>query len=148
MLALLETAAGFALFRVKKGKLLQVEDVEELYENFKTAETARKCVELHAFSRFKDNKQATEEVLALADAKLGKGLHKFLKKNLLKGEEAASLIVGDKALGAAVKRQLNIDVIFSPQTHELLRGIKQHISSLIGGLEDKGMHYIYIYIFV
>lgn len=137
MLALLETPAGFALFRVKKGKLLEVEDVDALQSHFSSPESAQKVVELHAFSRFKDTKQAMEEVLSLMDCKVGKGLKKFLKKNVLSEGENAKLVVADKGLGASIKAKLGVDVIFSPQTHELIRGIREQLSSLIDGLDEK-----------
>ncbi|CDJ47590.1 nucleolar protein NOP5, putative [Eimeria brunetti] len=151
MLALLETAAGFALFRIKDGSLVHAAEVEDIFSAFSSEGGVRQYVELASFSRFKDTKQAAEEIKALHESRMGKGLQKFLKKNILQAPAAAeaataaaaaaaTLIVSDKGLAAAVKRQLNIDVIFSPQTHEILRGIKQHISSLITGLDDKDRH--------
>ncbi|OEH79593.1 nucleolar protein [Cyclospora cayetanensis] len=138
MLALLETSAGFALFRIKKGKLLEVSDVEALQAHFASPEAAQRVVELHAFSRFKDTKQATEEVLALVDSKVGKGLKKFLKKNLLQAEgESSKLVVADKALGVAIKNKLGLEVLFSPQTHEIIRGIKEQFAALMDGIEEK-----------
>lgn len=138
MLALLETPAGFALFRIKKSRLLEVEDADTLHEYFSSEEAAQKVVELHAFSRFKDTKQATEEVVSLMECKMGKGLKRFLKKNIFSEGESAKLMVADKGLGALIKAKLGVDVIFSPQTHELLRGIKAQLSSLIEGLQEKG----------
>ncbi|KAL8271886.1 hypothetical protein Esti_004171 [Eimeria stiedai] len=115
MLALLETPAGFALFRLKKGKLLEVEDVDTLQEHFTSPESAQKVVQLHAFSRFKDTKQATQEVLSLMECKVGRGLKKFLRKNLFSEGEAAKLLVADKALGASIKAKLGVDVVFNRQ---------------------------------
>lgn len=137
MLALLETPAGFALFRVKKGKVLEVEDADALQQHFASPESAQKMVQLHAFSRFKDTKQAMEEVLSIMECKMGKGLKKFLKKNVLSEGENAKLLVADKGLGASIKAKLGLDVIFSPQTHELIRGIREQLSSLVDGLDDK-----------
>lgn len=138
MLALLETAAGFALFRVRNGSLLEVKDVESLQEAFNSAEKTKNIIELHAFSRFKDNKQATEETLALIDGNMGKGLRRFLKKQLAAEGEAAKLLVADKNLGSAIKSKFNAEILFSPQTHEILRGIRQHIAELLDGIDEKG----------
>ncbi|CDJ38097.1 nucleolar protein NOP5, putative [Eimeria tenella] len=137
MLALLETAAGFALFRVRNGSLLEVKDVESLQEAFNSAEKTKNIIELHAFSRFKDNKQATEETLALIDGNMGKGLRRFLKKQLAAEGEAAKLLVADKNLGSAIKSKFNAEILFSPQTHEILRGIRQHIAELLDGIDEK-----------
>lgn len=138
MLALLETPAGFALFRLKKGKLLEIEDNASLHEYFASAEAAQKAVQLQAFCKFKDTKQAMDEVLCLMESKMGKGLKKFLKKNVLTQGEGAQLMVSDKGLGASIKSKLGIDVIFSPQTHEIIRGIREQLSSLLESLDEKG----------
>lgn len=139
MLVLVETPAGYGLFRVTDHRLLEIEDASDLSHYFATSEAAHKAVQLEAFAKFKDTKHAMEEVLALRESKVGKGLKKFLKKNLLGKEEVASqLAVADKALGAAIKSKLGIDVIFTPSTHEIIRGIKDQLNTLLDGFSAKG----------
>ena len=52
MYVLFETAAGFALFIVVKGKKL--EKIDKLHESFQDAEEANRIVKLKAFAKFKD----------------------------------------------------------------------------------------------
>ncbi|PFH35956.1 putative nucleolar protein 5 [Besnoitia besnoiti] len=138
MLVLVETPAGYGLFRVKNKKLLEIEDATDLSSFFASSEAAQKSVALEAFSQFKDTRHALDEVLALRESKMSKGLKKFLKKNLLKDEETcAQLAVSDKALGASIKNKLGIDVVFTPTTHELIRGIKEQMNNLLEGLSAK-----------
>jgi len=65
MLVLLETPAGYGLFKVQKSKLTEMNH-EELYKEFETPEKAQKAVSLHAFHKFNDTKDA----LAAASASL------------------------------------------------------------------------------
>ncbi|KFH00481.1 putative nucleolar protein 5, partial [Toxoplasma gondii VAND] len=137
MLVLVETPAGYGLFRVKNKKLLEVEDANDLTSFFASAEVAQKSVHLEAFAKFKDTKHALDEVLALRESKVGKSLKKFLKKHLLQTDASAQLAVSDKALGAAIRNKFGIDVVFTPTTHEIIRGIKEQLSNLLDGLSAK-----------
>ena len=81
MFVLFETAAGFALFKVVKGKKL--EKLDKLHECFVDAETANSVVKLKAFAKFKDTKDAMKSIEKLMKGKVSKGLNKFLSKVVL-----------------------------------------------------------------
>ena len=81
MLLLLETAAGFGLFKVNNEKMLS--DPSKIAEAFSTVNGANKAVTLQAWKAFKDSKSALESLPALTEGKLDSSLKKFLKKNII-----------------------------------------------------------------
>lgn len=78
MLVLLETPAGYALFKVlDEGKLRNVED---LHCEFATSEKANNMVKLKAFSKFDNTSTALNAATSLCNGKLNSGLKKFINK--------------------------------------------------------------------
>lgn len=136
VLVLVETAAGYGLFRVEKPGLLKVH-ASEVYKHFETAKKAREAISLQAFAKFKDTKDAVADTTALIESKIGKGLKKFLKKNAVSLGIGEQLAVADKALGSAIKKKFNIDVVFTENTHEVIRGIREQLTELVTGLSEK-----------
>lgn len=78
------------------------------------------------------------DATALIESKIGKGLKKFLKKNVISLGLDEKLAVADRALGSAIKKKFSIDVIFTENTHEVIRGIREQLSELVTGLSEKG----------
>ena len=67
MLVLFETPAGFAIFKLlDEKKLLQSDN---LFEDFKTPEGAKKVVKLKMFEKFKDTTDALASAAALIEGK-------------------------------------------------------------------------------
>ncbi|CAN4105776.1 unnamed protein product [Withania somnifera] len=100
MLVLIETPAGFALFKVlDEGKLSKVED---LSKEFTTFDSARKVVKLKAFSKFENTSEALSAATLLIDSKPSKGLRKFLKMHC----EGETLGVADSKPGNKIKEEL------------------------------------------
>ncbi|KAH9575396.1 hypothetical protein CY35_01G108800 [Sphagnum magellanicum] len=128
MLALFETPAGFALFKVlNEGKL---DNAEELWKEFETPEVARKMVKLKAFDKFESTTDALNAASHLVDSKLPKGLRKFLKAQC-KGQ---TLVVADSKLGKAISDKLEINCVNNAAVAELMRGLRSQLSELIVGL--------------
>ncbi|CAK9190755.1 unnamed protein product [Sphagnum troendelagicum] len=128
MLALFETPAGFALFKVlNEGKL---DNAEELWKEFETPEVARKMVKLKAFDKFESTTDALNAATHLVDSKLPKGLRKFLKAQC-KGQ---TLVVADSKLGKAISDKLEINCVNNAAVAELMRGLRSQLSELIVGL--------------
>ncbi|CAO2842073.1 unnamed protein product [Amaranthus hypochondriacus] len=128
MLALFETPAGFALFKVlDEGKLSQVED---LWKDFASIDSAKKIVKLKAFDKFENTSEALSAAALLIESKPSKGLRKFLKAHC-KGE---TLAVADSKLGNAIKEKLQIDCVHNNSVMELMRGVRSQLTELIAGL--------------
>ncbi|KNA12372.1 hypothetical protein SOVF_126570 [Spinacia oleracea] len=128
MLVLFETPAGFALFKVlDEGKLSQVED---LWKEFATADSARKVVKLKAFDKFENTSDALAATTLLIDSKPSKGLRKFLKAHC----SGNTLAVADSKLGNAIKEKLQIDCVHNNAVMELMRGVRSQLTELISGL--------------
>jgi len=133
MLLLFETAAGLALFKVLKEDKLQ--EAEDLWTDFETLDKAQKVVKLKAFSKFDNTAEALAAATALVDSKIGKGLKKFLTKNVK--EEALCVI--DPKLGALIKEKLGLPCVFTPNVLELARGVRYQLQGLIAGLAGVDM---------
>jgi nucleolar protein 58 len=113
MLALYELPGGYALFQVVKGG------------GFK----------LVAQHHFKDSEAAVEAAEALMKSELHSSLKKFLKKCDIQD----TLAVQDSKLGNLIKKKLDIPCIFDAQVEEVMRNIRDQVTSLIEGLTDKNM---------
>jgi nucleolar protein 58 len=134
MLVLFETAAGFALFKVlDEGKLKQTDD---LWKEFETPSKAGKIVSLKKFSKFENTEEALASATALVESKMSKDLKKFLTKNIVDAGIKDSLAVADKLLGNAIKEKLNIKCVHDTAVQELIRGIRQQLTSLVAGMTE------------
>ncbi|XP_048324819.2 probable nucleolar protein 5-1 [Ziziphus jujuba] len=128
MLLLFETPAGFALFKVlDEGKLSKVED---LWKDFSSSDSARKVVELKAFSKFENTSEALEAATLLIDSKPSKGLRKFLRAHC----DGEKLAVADSKLGNIIKEKLKIECVHDNAVMELMRGVRNQLTELISGL--------------
>ncbi|RKF63507.1 Nucleolar protein 58 [Erysiphe neolycopersici] len=130
-----ETSAGYALLKSKKGtKLLKKTD---LVDEVGTAEGINELLKLKNFVKFDSAATALEEVAALVEGKVSPVLSELLSS--LKDESKASLAVADPKLGAAINRipGLSLTPISDSITNDIFRGIRDHLSSLIPGLEEE-----------
>ena len=83
MLVLLETPAGYGIFRISDKKRL--ESVEDIYSMFQ-GENLLDNVNLECFKKFKDTENAVNSLNELQSGELPEDLRKFLKKNIIKKE--------------------------------------------------------------
>ena len=107
MLVLFETPAGFAVFKLLDEKKLQ--SVENLYEDFSTAEAARKVIKLKSFEKFEDTTKALASAASLIEGKMSKDLKHFLKKIFAK-DAHEKLAVADAKLGKNFTRNFTISL--------------------------------------
>ncbi|XP_074646077.1 nucleolar protein 58-like [Tubulanus polymorphus] len=134
MLVLFETAAGYAVFKLLDEKKLQ--ETENLYLDFESPEKANKVVKLKHFSKFNDTTEALAAVTAAVEGKMGKCLKKLLKK-VVAQEAQEKLLVSDSKLGGLIKEKLDMQCVSNSAVHELMRGIRSQVNSLITGLGEK-----------
>lgn len=124
MLVLYETAMGYALFKLTDSAKLTDPD---LYKEFETPEKAnglcvpsqldrsmyvlmyriflkkKRRLKLKSLHRFTTTAVAVEEITAMQEGKLGKGLKEFLSKTIVeKGKNKEALVVVDPKLGASL----------------------------------------------
>merc|ERR1711957_192599 len=137
MLVLLETAAGFGLFKVmKEGKVAEATD---LSKDFATSEKAEEMVKLKKFSKFTDQADALAAATAMVEGKLDKNLKKFLKKNIVDKELNDELIVSDSKLAGLVKEKLDIQCLCDSSSLEVLRGVRLHMDALVPAISTAAM---------
>ncbi|KIH61877.1 snoRNA binding domain protein [Ancylostoma duodenale] len=158
MLVLFETAAGYAMFKLQNEKKLK--NVDNIYDEFSTAEKAQENLQLVAFKKFKSTADAVECTSSLHEGKMNKTLKKLLKGKV---DENEQLAVGDAKLGNLIKassmyridvygkiwcndnklvvccieddaimEKLEVACVHSPAVAELMRSIRSHIDSLLG----------------
>lgn len=135
MLILLETAAGYGLFKVTDSRLLDC-SADEVSSFFSDADSARSSIQLTAFSKFKTTEDALEEANALSESRIGKRLKKLLTKKVVGAKIVEPLGVCDKALAVNIQKKLNIDVVYNPSTIEIARGLKSQFFELVAGLSE------------
>jgi len=133
MLALYETAAGYALFKVLKDEDKMLGDTDAVARTFESAKTAKDAIRLEAFLRFESMAKALKSIVGLQDGKLDKGLKRFLREHL---EGDQKLIVSDSKLGASIVRKFKDTEILTDAhgaaINELYRGIRTQLTQLLG----------------
>ncbi|KAF8164870.1 Nop domain-containing protein [Crassisporium funariophilum] len=139
MLVLYETAMGYCLFKVSDSAKIESAD---LWKEFESPEKASKLLKLKALHRFTSTATAVEDITALQNGKVGKGLKQFLTDEVLgKGKGKESLVVIDPHLGRSITKKLSINVnsMAEGQHGDLWRGIRSQITALLDGLDPKDL---------
>lgn len=137
MQVLLETPAGYALFRVQKPK--QFDKIEDFSEYFNDGDKLKKIVELVAFRQFKSTREVLLSTVKLMKGKLSKALTKFLEKHCVSEEVQGKLAVADKTMAKLLNAGLSVNAFRDDKTDELLRCIRFHMHSLIEGVSPETM---------
>ncbi|KEY64082.1 hypothetical protein S7711_07444 [Stachybotrys chartarum IBT 7711] len=134
LFVLAETAAGYGLFKATDKKMLKNED---LAADFGKPEKLVEMLKLKKFIKFDSAAMALEEAASLRDGKVPTLLNNLLQEYL--GEKKASIAVADTKLGTSISNlpSLNITPMAGNQTIDLFRGIREHLPSLIPGLEKQ-----------
>ncbi|WOO84915.1 Nucleolar protein 58 [Vanrija pseudolonga] len=146
MLVLSETPIGFVVFKLGNDYKL---DNKDLWKEFETPEKANKALKVQAIQRFTSTATAVEDLAAIQDGRLTESLEKFIveatggasegdKKKKKKVEEL--LVVSEPKLAATISKSLKIPVLSDSTTQELYRGIRQQLSSLLGGIDQKDLN--------
>ncbi|KAH6915469.1 Nop-domain-containing protein [Coprinopsis sp. MPI-PUGE-AT-0042] len=137
MLVLYETALGYCLFKVSNEAKLESGD---LWKEFQTPEKASKLLKLKAIHRFTSTATAVEDVTAMQEGKLGKGLKKFLTEEVLdKGKGKEAMLVVDPKLGRSIAKKLSIKIAEESVSTDLWRGIREQLAALLEGLDPKDL---------
>lgn len=136
MLVLFETPAGYAVFKLLDEKKLN--EVDNLYKEFETSDSAQSIVKLQHFKKFEDTTEALAAVTAAVEGKVSKSLKKLMKKIAGKGA-AEEMAVADAKIGNIIKDKFDISCVCSPAINELMRGIRMQMNNLISGISEKEM---------
>ncbi|KAF7792118.1 hypothetical protein EIP86_003148 [Pleurotus ostreatoroseus] len=140
MLVLYETSLGYCLFKVTdSGKA----ESDKLWEEFETPEGANKLLKLKSLHRFTSTATAVEEITALQEGKLGKGLKQFLSDEIVeKGKGKETLLVADPKLGHSITKKLGIKIAadsIEGVYRDMFRGIRTQLAALLDGLDPKDL---------
>ncbi|KAI9904619.1 hypothetical protein N3K66_001148 [Trichothecium roseum] len=136
LFVLAETPAGYGLFKAADKKLLKKED---LAEELGRPEGLVEMLKLKRFVKFDSAATALEEAASLKEGKIPELLSGLLED--LKAEKKASLAVADMKLGSSIANlpDSKITAISGSDTTDLFRSIREHISSLVPGLETSAI---------
>lgn len=93
-------------------------------------------LKLKKFVKFDSAAMALEEAAAVSQGQIPPLLNSLLEE--LKSEKKASLAIADIKLGTAISNldELNITPVAGSNTLDLFRAVREHVSSLIPGLEQ------------
>ncbi|OSX60511.1 hypothetical protein POSPLADRAFT_1183059 [Postia placenta MAD-698-R-SB12] len=136
MLVLYETSLGYCLFKLTDSAKISNDNV---WEDFETPEKANKLLKLKSLHRFTSTATAVEEITAIQEGKLGKGLKQFLSDEIVgKGKGKDTLAVFDAKLARSINKKLGINVI-ADGSMDLFRGIRSQLAALLNGLDPKDL---------
>ncbi|GFZ47308.1 Nucleolar protein 58 [Saitozyma sp. JCM 24511] len=150
MLVLAETAIGFVVFKLSNDAKI---DNKDLWKEFETPEGANKALKVQAIQRFTSTATAVEDLTAIQEGRLTDSLSKFLvdvtggsgdaaegekKKKKKKLEEM--LVVSEPKLASTINKALSIPVLSDSTTQDLYRGIRQQLSALLGGVDQRDIN--------
>ncbi|KAM3181880.1 hypothetical protein ACTXT7_013483 [Hymenolepis weldensis] len=99
MLVLFETAAGFALFKVRNEAAF--ESVQNSAKELENQDFLNQTLELQKFVKFKNIADALQATAEVCDGKISKKLKKLLKKTFKENKEEI-LAVADNKLSRAI----------------------------------------------
>ncbi|CAM1294890.1 NOP58 (predicted), partial [Pycnogonum litorale] len=136
MLVLFETSAGYAIFKLANEKKLN--EIDNLYEDFESPESASKVVKLKQLELFKDTSDALAATASAVEGKIGKKLKKVLKK-LVVTDAKEQLAVADSKLGSMIKDKFGIHCVSNSSIIELLRCMRSQADSLLTGIKQKDL---------
>jgi len=139
LFALMEAAAGYALFEV-----IAFEEIGGLLEGSMDSVTDLKrfgrAVKLKAFQPFESAHEALENANAISEHAMTGTLHNFLELNLpkikKKSSKTSSFSLGliDPGLATAVSEGLGVTCRSDDTVREILRGCRLHLETYIKGL--------------
>lgn len=134
LFALLECAAGYALFEV-----VAFEEIGSLLDGSMDTVTDltrfSRAVKLKAFSPFESAQVALENANAISEHAMTGSLHNFLEMNLPKKAKSYSLGVIDAGLATAISDGLGISCRSDDTVREVIRGCRLHLDRYVKGLE-------------
>ncbi|PTB66396.1 Nop domain-containing protein [Trichoderma citrinoviride] len=133
LFVLAETPAGYGLLKATDKKMLKNAD---LAAELGKPERLVEMLKLKKFVKFDSAAMALEEAAAVSQGQIPPLLSSLLED--LQAEKKASLAVADLKLGTAISNMpsLNITPVAGSNTMDLFRAVREHVSSLIPGLEQ------------
>ncbi|KAH7885485.1 Nop-domain-containing protein [Phlebopus sp. FC_14] len=139
--ALFESASGYAIFEVKLHEEIGSR-TKAVQDSINDLSKFSKMVSLISFSPFKSAADALENINDVSEGIVNDHLKSLLELNLSKNLQKSSktkLYVSDPSLANAISDALGIKCDASEESQELLRGIRQHASKLLKGLESNDL---------
>ncbi|UKZ77305.1 hypothetical protein TrVFT333_005025 [Trichoderma virens FT-333] len=133
LFVLAETPAGYGLLKATDKKMLKNAD---LAAELGKPERLVEMLKLKKFVKFDSAAMALEEAAAVSQGQIPPLLSSLLED--LQAEKKASLAVADLKLGTAISNlpSLNVTPVAGSNTMDLFRAVREHVSSLIPGLDQ------------
>lgn len=94
---------------------------------------------MQKFQKFKNTAEALKSSTALIDSKLSKSLKKLIKKEIAEKKSSEVLALSDAKLGGLIKEKFGIKCVHDNSVDELLRGIRNQVTSLVSELSDQDL---------
>jgi len=142
MFLLFEAASGYGLL-----ECIEAEEVasqsKKVLDSVNDVSKFSKIVKLNAFQAFESAEDALQNINDVSEGIVNESLKNFLEMNLPKvkpGKKAKfSIGVVEPKIGTAIQEALGVTCVVNETIFGLLRGARQHLATLVKGLEGGAM---------
>jgi len=141
MLILVETPAGYTLWKVNNEGALQEPD---LCKKYPTPDDARKILSLQSFAPFENSKEALAASSAIAHSELNDELKTFIEENVVSSGIKEKLFVTDSALAHLIQEKLGVNCTApsGQDVPEIFRLIKNNQEELLPSVDPESFRNI------
>ncbi|KAI0769111.1 Nop-domain-containing protein [Trametes elegans] len=137
--ALFETSSGYAIFEVKLHDVVGAKH-KAVQESIDDYSKFSKMVSLISFAPFQSAAHALENMNDVSENVVNPFLRSLLELNLSKPKKGSSVVLAaNPAFAPALASELGIACANKDVATELLRGIRDHASKLLKGLQDQDL---------
>ena len=138
MLALFETPAGYALFKVK----VDTSSLALLTSSLEDPSLSKDVFSLKDFCKFESTADAVKSAAAVSEGILSEDLKSFLKEGIVKSKKYMEqvLAVSDPKLASSISKKFGIKCQADAVTNELMRSLREQFEGLVEGVTSKDIN--------
>ncbi|KAI0770062.1 Nop-domain-containing protein [Fomes fomentarius] len=137
--ALFETSSGYAIFEVKLHDVVGALD-KATQASIDDYSKFSKMVSLASFAPFQNAAHALENMNDISENTINPYLRSILELNLAKTKKGSSVVLAvNQHLAPEIKESMGINCASKEVAIDILRGIRQHASRLLKGLQEEDL---------
>ncbi|KAJ2982783.1 hypothetical protein NUW54_g10707 [Trametes sanguinea] len=137
--ALFETSSGYAIFEVKLHDVVGALD-KAVQASIDDYPKFAKMVSLVSFAPFQNAAHALENMNDISENIINPYLQSVLELNLTKPKKGSSVVLAaNPALAVSIAKEMGISIADKDVSLDILRGIRQHASKLLKGLQEEDL---------
>ncbi|OSC97498.1 Nop-domain-containing protein [Trametes coccinea BRFM310] len=137
--ALFETSSGYAIFEVKLHDVVGALD-KAVQASIDDYPKFAKMVSLVSFAPFQNAAHALENMNDISENIINPYLQSVLELNLTKPKKGSSVVLAaNPGLAVSIAKEMGISIADKDVSLDILRGIRQHASKLLKGLQEEDL---------